>query len=279
MPVANRDGGAPCRGEHLTVAAGGQGAVRRGLMSGHHFRDKPVRYTEVHGRAFFEGDIHLGDAGAMAARARRGDRATRGVVISGERFRWTEGIVPYDVDRSLAADDPRVRQAIEHWQQATAIVFVQRTARNRSQHPDYLLFGFFEDACWSSVGRQGGEQLLSVGSGCAAGNVIHELGHALGLWHEQSREDRARFVTVVAENILPSMEHNFDQHVRDGDDLGEYDYQSIMHYLPDAFSRNGEPTLVPTRPGVQIGQRQGLSPGDCRAIGAMYAEQIARRRR
>ena len=59
--------------------------------------------------------------------------------------------------------------------------------------------------CWSSVGqkfwREGGQQ-LSLGSGCNNSiTVMHELLHALGFWHEQSRPDRNQHVEILWENI------------------------------------------------------------------------------
>ena len=60
--------------------------------------------------------------------------------------------------------------------------------------------------CWSSVGkkywRQNHGQELSLGRGCNhKGSIIHELMHALGFWHEQSRPDRNLYVEVLWENI------------------------------------------------------------------------------
>ena len=33
-----------------------------------------------------------------------------------------------------------------------------------------------------------------------------------------------------SQNIEAGKEHNFDQHITDGDDVGPYDFGSIMHY-------------------------------------------------
>ena len=56
--------------------------------------------------------------------------------------------------------------------------------------------------CSSNIGRRGGRQNISIGGGCESkGVVMHEMFHALGRWHEQSRPDRNLFVTVREENI------------------------------------------------------------------------------
>ena len=69
-------------------------------------------------------------------------------------------------------------------------------------------FLFFR--CSSSVGRVGGQQVLSLGNGCLySGIVQHELMHALGFWHEQSRTDRDSFVTILVNNIIPGLAYNF----------------------------------------------------------------------
>lgn len=80
------------------------------------------------------------------------------------------------------------------------------------------------------------------------------------------------FVSINWANITPGFEHNFDQHITDGDDIGAYDFGSIMHYPLTAFSVNGSNTITPIAtvpPGVTVGQRNGLSAGDIAAANSL----------
>ena len=161
----------------------------------------------------------------------------------------------------------RITDAIAHWQSKTPLQIVPRAGE-----ADYVRF-VNGGGCSSWVGRQGGRQDIVLGSGCSVGNAIHELGHAIGLWHEQSREDRNSFVQINFQNIETGKESNFTQQINDGDDLGAYDYGSMMHYGPTAFSKNGQPTIVAIQPipsGVVMGQRVALSNGDVAGVKLMY---------
>ncbi|GLH14390.1 Dorsal-ventral patterning protein tolloid [Gryllus bimaculatus] len=129
--------------------------------------------------------------------------------------------------------------------------------------------------CSSHVGRSGSGQPISLAPGCVyKGIVIHELLHALGFWHEQSRGDRDDYVTVLWHNIQRGMEHNFQKFSWNVmQTLGmPYDTGSVMHYGMYSFSRDRRsPTIVPRKPGIQVlGQRRGFSKPDLLKLNKLY---------
>ncbi|MCR8854910.1 M12 family metallopeptidase, partial [Lysinibacillus fusiformis] len=219
---------------------------------------REVKYSVVDGLAIFEGDIILG-----TVEETENPSLARGIGITGNQYRWPNGIIPYKIDPNLT-NQQRVTDAISHWENHTIIKFVQQTTET-----SYVTFRP-SDVCSSSIGMRGGEQFINLGNACSTGNVIHEIGHAVGLFHEQSREDRNNFVRINWDNIETGKEGNFQQEIPISDDYGPYDYGSIMHYGTHFFSKNDLPTIEPLTSGVTIGQRDRLSDGDIAAVYSLY---------
>lgn len=243
---------------------------RKGIIPGRTFIVKTVQYSDIDGEAIFEGDIVLGTVEQMdkaykeISASDNVQETLKAVFISGSQFRWPDGVIPFRIDPGLPSQQ-RVMDAIAHWHSRTPIRFIPHT-----QEDDFVTFRRAVNVCSSAIGRQTNEQFVNVGDNCATGNIIHELGHTVGLWHEQSREDRANFITIDLTNVLPGKEHNFNQHVVDGDDIGPYDYGSIMHYSAFAFALDATKPTIITPHGEAIGQREALSDGDVAAVKAVY---------
>nr|XP_058972703.1 MAM and LDL-receptor class A domain-containing protein 1-like [Pocillopora verrucosa] len=183
---------------------------------------------------------------------------------------WPSNTVPYIIDKSIGQQGVKaINDAIKDYHSQTCLKFVSRTTQK-----NYIRFTV-GDGCSSSIGRTArGEQKINLHRGCwFKGVVIHEIAHAIGFFHEQSRSDRDSYVKILYENIQKGVEDNF-QKFDQGEiqHLGEpYDYSSIMHYGPNDFTRNGRPTIMGLRSGSnQMGQRKGFSANDVRQINKLY---------
>ena len=116
----------------------------------------------------------------------------------------------------------------------------------------------------SHVGRRGGEQIVTIADRCSLpGHAIHELGHALGMWHEHSRPDRDNYIEIINRNLEFSQYEIFFRKTslelsQSVPDVG-YDIQSVMHYSAYAFSS----TVGIDRPTIRIKDNANLTELEC----------------
>ncbi|KAL7071149.1 hypothetical protein ACQ4LE_009402 [Meloidogyne hapla] len=184
-------------------------------------------------------------------------------------LKWPRGRIPYTVSTQYTSyGRERIAEAIDEYHKKTCVEWTPKTANDI----DYVHI-IPDDGCYSLVGKVGGKQPVSLGEGCMTiGIVIHELMHSVGFFHEQSRTDRDDYVNILWENIDPTLRDQFDKYSQNMIDyLGaKYDYFSVMHYGPFAFSKNGKPTIEPKEKTVTIGQRLGFSPTDLYKVNKLY---------
>ncbi|XP_037547133.1 high choriolytic enzyme 1-like [Nematolebias whitei] len=177
-------------------------------------------------------------------------------------------VVPYVIGNEYAGYEKQTIQgAMMAFAAHTCIRFVPRT-----NEKDFIMI-HSKTGCYSELGRIGGMQELSLNKGgCVYGGIAqHELNHALGFQHEQTRSDRDSHIRINWQNIIPATAYNFFKH--DTNNLNTpYDYGSIMHYGRDAFSiAYGRDSMTPIpNPNAQIGQRNGLSYWDIKRINILY---------
>jgi hypothetical protein len=195
-----------------------------------------------------------------------------------QKPKWAGGVVPYELDRAYtAAEQNTIRAAMSAISSATGncIKFVAR-----GNNAAWLRI-FPGQGCWSHMGRivsSGAQEVSLQRPNCVSLRVsVHELLHALGFAHEQTRPDRDGYVRIYPENIQAGMAHNFDRYSTSQiNTFSEaYDYGSIMHYANNAFSKNGKPTIRPSLAGYegwepQMGRGDKMSVQDIRKLKKYY---------
>jgi hypothetical protein len=196
---------------------------------------------------------------------------------------WDAGVIPYEIAAAFsAAERQRILDKFSQWMQVAPIRFVARTTQsaflNVTRDP---ATGNQASACFSGVGqaRRGLTVRTNLGDGCQSNHTVaHELGHAIGLFHEHQRSDRDDFVTIDFSNVRENAVGNFNI-ATSLPLVGDYDFGSIMHYGRGAFAIDASrPTIIPHGPYSQWAQVMGTLPDpsttDHEVVAFLYTQQL-----
>ncbi|XP_070493986.1 high choriolytic enzyme 1-like [Chironomus tepperi] len=261
--------------------------------SSKNFLRHPEASTALENGEYFQGDMRLSpeqeqyyltdaDLDGEDGEGAEGIWSRTGILNT--KFRWPkdkEGKVnvPYKIEESAnfsSYEISMIKLAFADLQEYTCVRF-----RPHTTEPDYISI-ISGRGCHSRIGKIGGKQEVSYQKGgCfSRGTIIHELIHTLGYDHMQNHAERDTYITINFDNINTNQRHNFERvDPKKYNNFGTpYDYISVMHYGPKAFSKNGKETITPKQAAFKdkIGQRKGLSVGDAQRINNMYECQKAK---
>src|SRR5579862_5382441 len=245
-----------------------QPEIRTGI-----FRGQKVTYTWVPskesagmGLNIYQGDIILDHVQQLPGSSVQIN--SLGTAYSQYLWKPVGGVyeIPYIIDPA-SGDVSNINAAITQFNNTfTGVLqFVAYT-----NQPDYVDFNLNPNdnsgVCESSEGRVGGEQ-FALGAGgtqnpCTVATILHEMGHIIGVWHEQTRPDRDTYVNVNYGAVIKASRSNFDKLLDNDQALTLYDYASIMEYPAFSFSRNGQPCIETIPAGIPLSNGTGYTASD-----------------
>ena len=234
----------------------------------------PVTYTMQNGKAIFQGDIILEKVTPLDPQH---PLPTFGIDYA--QYLWPKVGGQYQIPYVVASgsgDTTNLNAAISQFNSTFSnIQFVAYTTQT-----DYVSFYFdpnnFSGECEAIVGRAGGEQQVGGSAACTVATILHEMGHTVGLWHEQSRPDRNTYVSVNYGNLIKGSISNFNQIYDNAQTFGTYfDYASIMEYPAFSFSRNGGPAIESIPAGIPLSNQTGYTAADVDGINRLYGNPPA----
>lgn len=209
----------------------------------------------------YHGDVLIGDAKDIKK------IQAKGSIKVAKPQKWIDGNVPFLIDQDLMNYE-KILEAIEYFNETTNVKFVPYT-----DQPNYIHITLGDSDCYSYVGMMGGKQEIFLTPQCGVKEIVHELTHTVGFFHEQNREDRDEFIEVLWENIDESHHTQFKKIPNDflGVTSRPFDLDSLMMYSSYTFSAvSGEPALI-TKSGNLIERTHSLlSDEDINRINLAY---------
>ncbi|XP_055609012.1 zinc metalloproteinase nas-14-like [Uranotaenia lowii] len=195
---------------------------------------------------------------------------------------WPGGRVPYEILGSFTSSQLRnINSAIAMYSRNTCVRFVQRTSSDQL----WIKIVNNNTGCYSYVGRQTNNQynlinLQTPGCTNTVGTPVHEMMHAIGFFHEQTRPDRDDWITInrsaLRQEYQTDQFYNANFAILDANEVDTYNipynYGSVMHYSKFAGAASSEyPILNNKKPwNGDFGNNNGFSQNDINQVNLRY---------
>lgn len=231
------------------------------------FQGQEIKYTTTNGKNIFQGDMHITNEYFEE------NKQSRGVVRT--ELRWPNNTVYYKISNNVGPYLKKlINDAVNEFNTKTNIAWIATTDESQP-FVEFYYSGNEDNTGWATIGYQNGYKYISLDGNATKGLALHEMGHTIGLFHEQSRTDRDKYITINWDNIQDDLMFNFSYYDYtflgfNGEDIGEFDHNSIMMYPPYAFSKNGEPTIVLKNGEIYHYDTEKLTQSDINAINKIY---------
>jgi hypothetical protein len=246
-----------------------QGETRIGYWRGMRITYEWIPGKNGAGKAIYQGDMLLDHV----ADSPNGPQS-QSIGIAYSQYMWplVGGVhaIPYTIDPS-SGDLSNLNTAISNFNSTFSGLLQLVPYTNQANYVD---FDFDPDntsgSCEAFEGMTGGEQVVGGSGTCTVATILHEMGHTVGVWHEQSRPDRNTYVNVNYGAVIKGSRSNFDIVTDNEQDITPYDYASVMEYPAFSFSRNGEPCIESIPAGIPLSNPNGYSAADIDGIERLY---------
>lgn len=149
--------------------------------------------------------------------------------------------IPYTISFSwdpFGMTKRKIKDAARLISRRTCIDWVPKSSRDKN----WVAISNREKGCYSYVGRsprKDGSQPLNLGTGCGGRRQVqHEMGHAMGYFHEQNRPDRDNYIRILWNNIQKKYKDQFNKRATAQLFGQPFDWRSVMLYSSKAFNKH-----------------------------------------
>ncbi|HVI47222.1 MAG TPA: M12 family metallopeptidase [Chitinophaga sp.] len=237
-----------------------------GQLAKGYFNGRSITYSLINGESVFQSDILLPQEFVSTTPAK-----TEGTGFSEASRHWPSDTLVYQLDSTLNTQQKNdVAKAMKMWSDSTPVRFRVRKTKETA----YVLIRNSSGNS-ATLGYTGRLQYVNIARSQEVGRYAHELGHALGLFHEHTRKDRDDYVIIDFDNIQAGYEHNYDIYsgydTSKGFEVDTLDFGSVMMYGSYYFAIDGsKPTMMKKDSSTFNVQRVAPSASDYRAMRHMY---------